>query len=256
MSSGSKDLQSVNQLWHDYKKYKDKKTRDALIIYYSPLVKYVASRVAVGLPRSVDQSDLASYGIFGLIDAIEKFDPSRNVKFETYAMTRIKGAIIDQLRATDWVPRSVRAAMKQLKRAYDKLEIELKRSPQDKELAQEMGITEEELYAIYKKIAATGIVALDEVLGYMERSTQIKDNVVDKTDSPSSQVEEKELKEILRAGLKKLPERERIVLTLYYFEGFNLAQIGQTLGVTESRACQIHARGVVLLRSVIEKQLR
>jgi RNA polymerase sigma factor for flagellar operon FliA len=256
MTLNSDNLKTIEELWEHYRRYKDKETRDALIIHYSPLVKYVASRVAVGLPRSVEQSDLASYGIFGLIDAIEKFDPSRNVKFETYAMTRIKGAIIDQLRATDWVPRSVRAAMKQLKKAYDKLEIELKRSPLDSELAKEMSISEEELYSIYKKIAAAGIVALDEVMGFMEHSTHYKDNVVERGESPSLLVEENELKEILRAGLKKLPERERIVLTLYYFEGFNLAQIGQTLGVTESRACQIHARGVILLRSAIERQLR
>src|SRR5262249_54381962 len=143
--------------------------RDQLIVHYSPLVKYVAGRVAVGLPHNIEQADLVSYGIFGLIDAIDKFDTDRNIKFETYAIARIKGAIIDELRSIDWVPRSIRAKARAIERAFTKLEAELLRTPTDLEVATEMGITEEELQNIFTQVSLVGVAALDEVLTGQER---------------------------------------------------------------------------------------
>src|SRR6476659_4219278 len=154
----------VAALWHDYKQRNTADARERLILHYSPLVKFVAGRVAAGLPQNIEQSDLVSYGIFGLIDAIDKFDPGRGYKFETYAISRIKGAIIDELRSIDWVPRSVRATARSIERAYSKLENELKRTPEDKEVASELGFTEDELAGVMSQISFVGLVALDELL--------------------------------------------------------------------------------------------
>ena len=154
----------IAELWRDYKDGGTSDARERLILHYSPLVKFVAGRVAAGLPQNIEQSDLVSYGIFGLIDAIDKFDPGRGYKFETYAISRIKGAIIDELRSIDWVPRSVRAKARAIERAYSKLENELRRSPEDKEVATELGLTEDELATTLGQISFVGVVALDELL--------------------------------------------------------------------------------------------
>src|SRR5579871_3302572 len=147
------DVTAISGLWAEYKANNSRDARDRLILHYSPLVKYVAGRVSVGLPHNIEQSDLVSYGIFGLIDAIDKFDTDRKIKFETYAITRIKGAIIDELRSIDWVPRSVRAKARSVERAYAKLENQLLRTPSDEEVADEMGITEEDLHGIFNQIS-------------------------------------------------------------------------------------------------------
>src|SRR3712207_8014867 len=159
-----RDAADVERLWADYKTGRDQSVRDQLILHYSPLVKYVAGRVAVGLPQNVEQADLVSYGIFGLIDAIVKFDPERGYKFETYAMARIKGAILDELRSIDWVPRSVRAKAKSVERTMAKLEADLRRAPNDEEIAAELGISLGALQGIYTQISNAGLVALDELL--------------------------------------------------------------------------------------------
>ena len=155
---------AINELWDEYKSGGTPDVRERLILHYSPLVKFVAGRVAAGLPQNIEQSDLVSYGIFGLIDAIDKFDPGRGFKFETYAISRIKGAIIDELRSIDWVPRSVRAKARAIERAYSKLENELRRSPEDVEVAAELDMTEDELARTLSQISFTGLVALDELL--------------------------------------------------------------------------------------------
>src|SRR5258706_13858720 len=160
---------AIAELWREFKESGDAALRERLILHYSPLVKYVAGRVASGLPPNIEQADLVSYGIFGLIDAIEKFDPSRGFKFETYAVTRIKGAIIDELRSVDWVPRSVRAKARAIERGYSKLENQLRRTPDDGELAQELGISEPELADWLSQISFVGLVALDEILLAGER---------------------------------------------------------------------------------------
>jgi RNA polymerase sigma factor for flagellar operon FliA len=242
----------IERLWASYKSAGDRQGRDALILHYSPLVKYVAGRVAVGLPQNVEQADLVSYGIFGLIDAIEKFDLERGFKFETYAIARIKGAILDELRSIDWVPRSVRAKARALEKAYAKLESELHRTPNDDELAVELGMSEDQLQSTLSQISFIGLVALDEMLsvgGERGESMTLGDTVADAGEGPVAAYEVEEMRQILAEAINRMPEREKIVLTLYYYEGLTLAEIGQVLGVTESRVCQIHTKAVLQLRS-------
>jgi RNA polymerase sigma factor for flagellar operon FliA len=211
----------------------------------------VAGRVASGLPQSVEQADLVSYGIFGLIDAIEKFDPSRGFKFETYAIARVKGAIIDELRSFDWVPRSVRAKARAIERAYSKLENELRRTPDDSELARELGMSDRELTRALSQISFVGLVALDEILaagGERPGQAMAGDPAADPHD-PVEAFEVDEMKVLLADAVNRVPERERLVLTLYYYEGLTLSEIGDVLGVTESRACQIHTKAILQLRA-------
>ena len=242
----------IEQLWADYKATGAREARDRLIVHYSPLVKYVAGRVSVGLPQNVDQADLVSYGIFGLIDAIDKFDTGRSIKFESYAIARIKGAIIDELRSIDWVPRSVRAKARSVEKAYSKLEAAQGRTPTDAEVAAEMGISERDLQNTFNQISFIGLVALDEVLsvgGERGESTTLGDTIADRGQSPVAAFEVEEMKQILASAINRLGEREKIVLTLYYYEGLTLAEIGEVLGVTESRVCQIHTKSIFQLRS-------
>lgn len=246
------DRGATDQLWADYKASGSREARDRLIVHYSPLVKYVAGRVSVGLPQNIEQADLVSYGIFGLIDAIDKFDPGRAIKFETYAIARIKGAIIDELRSIDWVPRSVRAKARAVEKAYAKLEAALLRTPTDAEVATEMGISEQELHTIFNQISFVGLIALDEMLsvgGERGESTTLGDTIPDKGEGPVAAFEVEEMKQILASAINRLGDREKIVLTLYYYEGLTLAEIGEVLGVTESRVCQIHTKAVLQLRS-------
>ncbi len=241
----------VAALWREYKDGATADARERLIIHYSPLVKFVAGRVAAGLPQSIEQADLVSYGIFGLIDAIDKFDPERGFKFETYAISRIKGAIIDELRSIDWVPRSVRSKARSIERAYSKLENELKRSPEEKEVAAELGVTEGELAQTLSQISFVGIVALDELLSSGDKGsggTTVGDTIADKVNDPVAAFEVTEMKHVLADAINRMPDRERLVLTLYYYEGLTLAEIGDVLGVTESRVCQIHTKAILQLR--------
>ena len=248
------DVRVIDELWAEYKASGSREARDRLIVHYSPLVKYVAGRVSVGLPQNIEQADLVSYGIFGLIDAIDKFDTARKIKFETYAIARIKGAIIDELRSIDWVPRSVRAKARAVEKAYAKLEAALLRSPTDAEVATEMGMTEQELHNVFNQISFVGLIALDEMLsvsGEPGSSTTLGDTIADKRDGPMAAFEVEEMKQILAGAINRLGDREKIVLTLYYYEGLTLAEIGEVLGVTESRVCQIHTKAVLQLRSRI-----
>ena len=245
------ELAEVDQLWSEYKRSGDRRARDQLIVRYSPLVKFVAGRVSAGLPQSIEQADLVSYGMFGLIDAIEKFDTDRNIKFETYAITRIKGAIIDELRSIDWVPRSVRAKARAVEQAYASLEASLGRAPTDAEVASSLQISEGDLQQIFGQISYIGIVALDEVIaGGGERgdSVTLGDSLADRGEGPMAAFEVEEMKQILAGAINRLGDREKIVLSLYYYENLTLAQIGQVLGVTESRVCQIHTKAVMQLR--------
>ncbi|RIK05367.1 MAG: RNA polymerase sigma factor WhiG [Acidobacteria bacterium] len=243
----------IRALWEEYKRTGELTLREQLILHYAPLVKYVAGRVSVGLPANIDQSDLASYGVFGLMDAIDKFDLERNIKFETYAIARIKGAIIDELRAIDWVPRSVRSKARELEKVTAELENRLKRLPTDAEVAAEMGISEEDLQTLYGQISFVGLVALDELLsigGEQGDSLTIGDTLPDqKAEDPVAAYEVEEMKAVLAGAINRLSEREKIVVTLYYYEGLTLAEIGQVLGVTESRVCQMHTKAVIQLRA-------
>src|ERR671919_2600245 len=244
---------SVAAAWDEYKEQGSSDARDRLILHYSPLVKYVAGRVAVGLPANIEQADLISYGIFGLIDAIDKYDRGRNIKFEPYAISRIRGAIIDELRAIDWIPRSVRFKAREVEKAYAALENRLHRSPTDAEVAQQLGITTGELHQIFNQISFVSVVALDELLSVgSERGDRLSlvDTLEDKgAEDPVAVFESQEMKGILAGAINRLGEREKIVITLYYFEGLTLAEIGQVLGVTESRVCQMHTKAVLQLRA-------
>jgi len=238
-------------LWVEYKLNASPAIRERLILHYAPLVKYVASRVATGLPASVDQADLVSYGMFGLIDALEKFEPSRGNKFETYAIPRIKGAIIDELRAMDWVPRSVRFKAREIEKAYANLESILKRAPTEKEIAERLGFTLRELHDVINQISFVSVLALDELLSVgSDRGEQVSllDTLADRGVDPTTGLEGQETRGLLAAAINSLSEREKIVVTLYYFEGLTLAEIGDVLGVTESRVCQIHTKAVGQLR--------
>jgi RNA polymerase sigma factor FliA len=243
--------------WDAFKASGDGEAREKLILHYAPLVKYVASRVATGLPSSVDQSDLVSYGMFGLIDALEKFEPGRGNKFETYAIPRIKGAIIDELRAMDWVPRSIRFKARELEKAQADLEAMLKRQPTEEELAERLGVSRRELHDMLTQISFVSVLALDEVVSAgADRGEQVSliDTLADKGIDPTGGVESQETRGLLAAAINSLSEREKIVVTLYYFEGLTLAEIGEILGVTESRVCQIHKKAVGGLRGQLTEQ--
>lgn len=246
---------ALDDAWDRYKADGSPQARDVLILHYSPLVKYVAGRVGVGLPANIEQADLISYGIFGLIDAIEKYEPARGIKFETYAIARIRGAIIDELRAIDWVPRSVRFKAREVEKAYTSLENKLKRPPSDAEIAGEMDVSVDELNRIYSQLANVSLVALDELMtveGEKGDKLSLVETLEDtRTMGPVESVEDVEMKSILAESVNRLPEREKIVVTLYYFEGLTLAEIGQVLGVTESRVCQMHTKAVLALRGRI-----
>ena len=241
----------IAEYWRRFKEDGDGVARDSLILHFSPLVKFVAGRVGVGLPRNVEQSDLISYGMFGLIDAIDKFDLERKIKFETYAVNRIKGAILDELRALDWVPRSVRARAREIQRSMAELEHRLQRSPTEDELAAHMGVPLATLQDQLGEISALGFVALDELLDPAERgSASMGDLVADpKAIDPGGNFEDQENRWFLSDAINRLPERERLVITLYYYEGMTLSEIGDVLGVTESRICQIHTKSVMSLRN-------
>jgi len=241
----------VDALWERFKASGDADARDRLILHYSPLVKYVAGRVGAGLPRSVDQNDLASYGLFGLIDAIDKFDLERGFKFETYAINRIKGAILDELRALDWVPRSVRSRARRIETAITELEHTLQRAPTEEELAVNLEMEVEDLQGALAEIGRSGIAALDEFIG-SDSQTSVGEMIADpNTVSPESAYQTEEARRGLVDEVNKLPERDRLVVTLYYYEGMTLAEIGDVLGVTESRVCQIHAKTMMSLRNRI-----
>ena len=240
-------------VWHTFKNTDSEDARDKLILHYSPLVKYVAGRVSASLPQMIENGDLVSYGIFGLIDAIEKFDLSRQIKFETYAMSRIKGAIIDELRAMDWVPRSVRSKAKDLENAMVRLENQFKRVPTDEEVAEELGITISDLHGILTQISYTSMVALEEqwsVGSNREDKVSLIEMIEDKTTAgPVDKFELAEMKEILATAIDRLPDREKTVIALYYYENLTLREIGEVLGVTESRVSQLHTKAIMRLKA-------
>ncbi|NTW27883.1 MAG: RNA polymerase sigma factor WhiG [Coriobacteriia bacterium] len=242
----------TSALWARYKDDLDTAARDELILVYSPLVKYVAGRLAASLPQTVETADLISYGIFGLIDAIEKFDLERAIKFETYAISRIKGAIIDELRAMDWVPRSVRSRAKEIERSYAALEGVLKRVPTDGEVSEHMGISLKEYQEILSKLSYTSVVSFEEIwVGFDRDEGQDPLNSIPdaSAEDPVKLFETAEIKDLLADAIDGLPEREKTVVALYYYEGLTLKEIGQVLGVTESRVSQMHTKAVLRLRA-------
>ncbi len=239
------------ELWATYVDSREPGLRDRLILHYAPLVKYVAGRVGSGLPAHVEQADLVSYGTFGLIDAITRYQPSREVKFESYAMARIRGAIIDELRSTDWIPRSVRMKARQFERTVALLESRLQRSPSEEEVAAEMDMDVEDVRKFLGQLSLVNVVALDELLSDDEGGApRLVDTLQDTSAlDPQAMAEHGEARQLLARAVEQLPEREKVVVSLYYFEGLTLADIGRVLGVTESRICQLHTKAVLHLRT-------
>lgn len=259
MNTGAAKQNELAETWLLYKEQNDTGARDRLILAYSPLVKYVAGRMSSGLPAHIEEGDLVSYGLLGLIGALERFDLSRNIKFETYAVSRIKGAIIDELRALDWVPRSVRSWARKVEAAITELENELSRAPTDEETADRLGIGVDEYGDILNQVSCASVVALDEFWD-SSGSGQDRVNLIDTIEDteapePSKAFRVQVIKETLAAAIERLPERERIVIGLYYYEGLTLKEIGEVLGVTESRVSQLHTKAVLRLKGRIKEEL-
>ncbi len=238
------------RLWMEYKRTGNPQVRERLILKYASFVKYVAGRMAINLPSNVEYDDLVSYGIFGLMDAIEKYDPARGVKFKTYAKTRIRGAILDELRLLDWTPRSIRQKSRQLERAYAELEAKLGREATDEEICEFLGISLDELHRLFDDTRQAMMVSLDagEVDtegGGASRMDFVADTTVA---GPEGSTEKEEIKKILAQEIAKLSERERLVITLYYFEKLTSKEIGRILGVSDSRVSQLHTKAILRLK--------
>lgn len=242
----------LKELWRLCKEEDDERARERLVVAYSPLVKYVAGRMASGLPSHVEEADLISYGLLGLIGAIERYDLERDIKFETFAVSRIKGAIIDELRSLDWVPRSVRAKARDVEKAHAQLENQLLRAPTEEEMAKKLGVDVEDFRNTLLEIANSSVLALDDLWtiadaegGQVSLLDTISDpNAVD----PHEEIKTVELKDRLADAIEALPDRERLVVALYYYENLTLREIGEVLGVTESRVSQLHTKAVLALR--------
>jgi RNA polymerase sigma factor FliA len=245
----------LRELWRRYKTEGDERARERLVVAYSPLVKFIAGRMASGLPSHVEEADLVSYGLLGLIGAIERFDLEREIKFETFAVARIKGAIIDELRSLDWVPRSVRARARDVEKAHSELEAKLQRSPTDEEMAERLEMTVEEFQDVLLDIANSSVLALDDLWTFADPEggggqISVLDTIQDPAAAdPHSEAEASSLKDRIADAIEGLPERERLVIALYYYENLTLREIGEVLGVTESRVSQLHTKAVIGLRS-------
>ncbi len=242
------------KLWEQYRTTHDQRIKDALIMKYASFVKYVAGRIAVNLPSNVEFDDLVSYGILGLIDAIDKYDSERNVKFKTYAKTRIRGAIFDELRILDWTPRSIRQKARKLEKAYAKLEGKLGRDAKDEEIAEYLNIDISELHKLFDETKKSLLLSLDEIFYDDDEGSSRFDFVEDeKSDNPQSKIEEAEAKKILADAIPKLSDRERMVITLYYYEELTSKEIGKILGVSDSRVSQLHTKAILRLRGRLSR---
>ena len=246
----------LKELWRRCKEEGDERARERLVVAYSPLVKYVAGRMAAGLPSHVDEGDLISYGLIGLIGSIERYDLDREIKFETYAVSRIKGAIIDELRSLDWVPRSVRAKARDVEKTHSELENRLGRTPTEEEMAAKLGVDVEDFRNTLLEIANSSVLALDDLWtvadpdgGQVSLLDTIRDpHAVD----PEEAIDTVELKDRLAEAIEALPDRERLVIALYYYEALTLREIGEVLGVTESRVSQLHTKAVLGMRGHLQ----
>ena len=249
----------LRELWRRYKEQDDERARERLVVAYSPMVKFIAGRMASGLPSHVEEGDLISYGLLGLIGAIERFDLDREIKFETYAITRIKGAIIDELRSLDWVPRSVRARAREIERANSKLEHQLQRAPTDEEMAVALDITVEEFQDALLQISNSTVAALDELWTVSDSSgdqVSLLDTITDENaPDPAAVMDSTELKDRVADAIARLPEREKLVVALYYYENLTLREIGEVLGVTESRVSQLHTKAVLRLKARLQSEV-
>ncbi|MDR1399920.1 MAG: RNA polymerase sigma factor WhiG [Treponema sp.] len=238
--------------WLEYCQTKNLQIREDFIKQYAPLVKYVAGKVAIGMPHTVEFDDLVGYGNFGLLDAIDKFDPHKGVKFKTYAVTRIRGAIFDELRSIDWVPRSVRQKMREIEEAVGSLEAQLGRAASDKEIAASLNMSEADYLKTVMKFSSTSILSLNDVWFSKDENDRV--SIVDSIEAPASLnpdviVEKEEIKRVVIEQINELPDKEKKILILYYYEDLTLKEIGQVLDVTESRVSQLHTKAIMRLRS-------
>jgi len=246
------DDKTEEERWQEYRKTKNPALREAFIKQYAPLVKYVAGKVAIGMPSNVEFDDLVGFGVFGLIDAIDKYDPEKNVKFKTYAVTRIRGAIFDELRQIDWVPRSVRQKTREIESAISSLEAQLGRTASDQEIAGALGMNEDEYLKTIQKISGTSILSLNDVWFSGDEKDRV--SIVDSIESPSSlnpdvMVEKEVMRQVIITAINELPDKEKKILILYYYEDLTLKDIGRVLEVTESRVSQLHTKAILHLRS-------
>lgn len=239
------------QLWLEYKRSGNLKIREQLVVKYIPLVKYVVGKMITNLPKNVEYEDLVEYGIIGLLDAVEKFDVNKEITFKTYAVTRVRGSIYDELRSQDWVPRSVRKMVKDVERAYVELEAVLKRVPTEEEVAKHLDLPLKKLEELYAKVDLGNMSSLDDVVYDGNDSTTTVANVVEdkKVVSAQTSLEREELRTALIERLEELNENERLVITLYYYEKLTLKEIGKVLEISESRVSQIHSKAILKLRS-------
>ncbi len=243
---------SEEELWKLYRRSRDQKIRDLFVRQYAPLVKYVAGKIALGMPQNVEFDDLVGFGVFGLFDAIDKFDPGKHVKFKTYAVTRIRGAIFDELRTIDWVPRSVRQKAREVEDTVRHLESSLGRSASDDEIASAMEMNVKDFQQMMLKISGTSLLSLHDIWYTGEDNDKI--SIAESIESPGSLnpdtiVEKEEIKRVIVAAIKELPEKEKKVLVLYYYEDLTLKEIGEVLEVTESRVSQLHTKAIMRLRA-------
>ncbi|WP_026508743.1 FliA/WhiG family RNA polymerase sigma factor [Butyrivibrio sp. MC2013] len=248
------DEASRNKLWKEYSKNKTQELRETLILEYAPLVKLVAGRLSMYLGFNVEYDDLVGYGIFGLIDAIDKFDMMKDVKFETYASLRIRGAILDQIRKMDWIPRTIRDRQKKIDLAIKEVEAESGHVATDAEVAARMNITEDEYLSWQSQMKVTGVISLNE---FMEQGSDIPEdhNRTSRFDKPEEVVEKAELKEMLQEALEMLTEKEKKVVLLYYYEELTLKEISNILEVSESRVSQLHTRALQKMKVKMGKYM-
>jgi len=239
-------------LWRQYTETKDPSVRQKLIIEYSHLIKYIAGRLNIYFGSNVEYDDLVGFGVFGLIDAIDKFDINKGVKFETYASLRIRGAIIDSIREMDWVPRSLRQKNKELEKIYAEVENELGRSATDQDIADKLGVSVEEFRKILNDVTVSSMLSLED---FLEQNYEIGLDSLssNKDDKPESYLEKTEVKEILSEAIDRLPDKEKNVVSLYYFEELTLKEISAIMKVSESRISQLHSKAILRLRGKLTR---
>lgn len=230
--------------------------KEQIVLEHAPLIRYIVNRIAVRLPSHIDLDDLHNTGVIGLMDAIEKYDPEKNCKFKTYAEFRIKGAILDQLRSLDWVPRSVRQKSRRLERAYGEVEQRLGRSASEEEVADSLGLQIDKFHELMNQVRGISLVNLEEIRGTGpegDRTGSFADVIEDvHSENPFASLKLMEMKEVIGDTIATLPEKERLVVSLYYYEDLNMKEIGSILGITESRVCQIHTKAVLRLRGKLK----
>jgi RNA polymerase sigma factor for flagellar operon FliA len=250
-------MAQLEQLWKEWKVEGSRKAKDRLLAEYAGLARQTAQRVAVGLPSHVEMGDLVGAGVMGLIRAVETFEPEREIKFETYAVHKIRGAILDELRSLDWVPRSVRQKGRSLQKAYSEMSGLLGRAPYDDEVAQHLGLTLVEFEELLTEVAPLTVLSLDEQDGMGDDTPALSETIADpQAANALAEIEEGQLKTILREAISGLPAKERLVVSMYHFEELNFKEIGRVMGVTESRVCQIHSKAIVKLRARVRLQAK